>query len=62
MADKQPNISLTGEQARFLMMALRTATIAIPVGKALELYLALAVLSQVQPPVPTAQEEKPNEG
>lgn len=58
----EPNIALNGDQARMLMAALRTSTIALPVGTALELYLSLAALSQVQPPsVQRAQEGSSNE-
>ena len=53
----QPNIALNGDEARILLAALRTTNIAVPLSTALDLYLRLAMLSQVQPPdVPTGQD------
>lgn len=53
----QNNIAISGDEARILMAALRTSTMALPVGTALEVYMRLAAISQVQPPnVPQAQE------
>lgn len=64
MADTQPqpNIALSGDEARILMAALRTTNMGAPVGITLNLYLQLAVLSQVQPSVQIAQGTNPNEG
>lgn len=59
----EPNIALSGDEARILMAALRTTNVAVPVGTALNLYLLLAAIAQVQPPhVQNAQGKTPNEG
>lgn len=50
MAQSEPNISLTGDQARILMYAMINTNANAPVGATLDLYLKLAAISQVQPP------------
>lgn len=63
MSESQNNIALSGDEARILMAALRTTNVSAPIGITLNLFLALSVLSQVQPsPVQQAQGTKPNEG
>lgn len=44
------NISLTGDEARVLMVALSTSEYALPSNSVISLYLRLAQISQVQPP------------
>jgi hypothetical protein len=61
-AQPQPNIALSGDEARILMAALRTTNVGAPIGITLNLFLQLSVLSQVQPPVQQAQGPTPNEG
>jgi hypothetical protein len=59
---QQPNISLTGDEARILIVALRTSNIGAPMGITVNLYLALNAISQVQPPrVQTNQGTSSNE-
>lgn len=46
------NISLNGDEARILMAGLRTSSVAAPMAIAVNLYLKLNLISQVQPPSP----------
>lgn len=62
MSEPQPNIALSGDEARILMAALRTTNVGAPIGITVNLFLALSAISQVQPPVQQAQGTKPNEG
>jgi len=63
MTDTQhePNIALSGDEARILMAALRTTNVGAPIGVTVNLFLALSVLSQVQPPVQKVQGNISNE-
>jgi len=45
------NIALTGDEARILITALATSPAALPAGLTIQLYMKLAMLSNVQPPV-----------
>jgi len=54
MADN--NFNITGDEARILMAALRTTTLAAPMGSTLGLYQRLSMIAQVQPPSQPAQE------
>jgi hypothetical protein len=45
------NFNLTGDEARILMAALASSPAALPIGTALMLYMRLAAVSNVQPPV-----------
>lgn len=47
----EPNVALTGDEARILMASLRTTSIGAPIGVTVNLYLKLAAIAQVQPPV-----------
>jgi hypothetical protein len=61
-SEPQPNIALSGDEARILMAALRTTNIGAPMGITVNLYLALNAISQVQPPrVQTNQGTSNNE-
>lgn len=52
----EPNIALTGDEARILMAAMRTSSVAAPINTVLGIYMNLAAIAQVQPPnVPQAQ-------
>lgn len=53
----EPNISINGDEARILMVALRNLNLAAPVGTVLDLYIALSAISQVQPPAQKVQKE-----
>ena len=46
----EPNVALTGDEARMLMVALATSASALPANSVISLYLRLAQISQVQPP------------
>lgn len=59
MTDAQPNIELSGDEARILMAALRTTNIGAPIGATLNIFLKLSILSQVQP---AQGAQHPNEG
>ena len=59
----QPNMAISGDEARVLMTALRTTNVLLPSGMTLNLYLALAAIAQVQPPtVQTNPGTSNNEG
>lgn len=48
--EQSPNFVLTGGEARLLMVALSQANISVPAAAAIQLYLRLSAISQVQPP------------
>lgn len=45
------NINLSGDEARMLLAALLNTTVSLPAGQTLQLYMRLANLSNVQPPI-----------
>jgi len=51
MAEKENNIYLSGDEARMLMATLLNSSVSLPAGITLQLYVRLANLSNVQPPV-----------
>ena len=55
MSERENNISITGDEARILVAALRTMTLSAPISMTLELYYRLIAISQVQPPSQPAQ-------
>jgi hypothetical protein len=44
------NFALTGDEARLLMAALAQSPVSVPSGAAIQLYVRLSEISQVQPP------------
>lgn len=54
-SNSEPNLSISGDEARILMTSLRTSNIAAPMATVLNLYLTLAAISQVQPHVQKEQ-------
>jgi len=55
------NINITGDEARILMASMMQTAAALPIGRTLQLYMRLAQLSQVQPPVEPQPKDKENE-
>jgi hypothetical protein len=49
------NLSISGDEARILVAALRTMNLAAPISVTLDLYHRLLAISQVQPPSQPAQ-------
>ncbi len=48
----EPNMTLTGDEARSLMIALASSTAGLPSATVIGLWLRLSEISQVQPPTP----------
>lgn len=49
--EPEPNLSVSGDEARMIMVALATSPANLPANSVVSLYLRLAQISQVQPPV-----------
>lgn len=47
----EPNFSLTGDEARMLMLALATSQAPLAAGATISLWTRLGEISQVQPPI-----------
>lgn len=46
----EPNVAISGDEARALMVALASSPSNLPSNLVINLYIKLAVISQVQPP------------
>jgi len=46
----EPNLAITGDEARLIVAALSQCTVAVPAMATLSLYNRLMSISQVQPP------------
>ena len=55
MVERENNISITGDEARILIAALRTMNLSAPIAVTLDLYHRLSAIAQVQPPSQPAQ-------
>ena len=53
----EQNFSLTGDEARLLMVALATSPAQMPSNNTINLWTRLNEISQVQPPTPTENKE-----
>jgi len=54
----EPNFTLTGDEARALMVALATSNGSLPAQTTINLWTRLNDISQVQPPVQPETQEK----
>ena len=54
----EKNLTVTGDEARVLMVAMATSTASVPSQMTIKLWTNLNAISQVQPPTPQNEEEK----